>query len=266
MRPHYLRIHFLFWSCSLLSCTPVSAHASLGRTLLATLAFCVWNDGQGVVKGDSFEKRMTFEATNAEVTFYPMDGGSYWLGNHFETEGKVGWRLSKYDENEPMDSYGVFGEEDIYLYDLFSGKNESIATLGGLPQANKTYPFFAMINPSHNQSIGHTFAHAYHPVEMKQLVHIGQDRYFVAGSLLNTSSGKDLFMAEIYDNGTVHHLFTCDIGWHEEVEEMIFSHGSIVITGHAARNESALTDLFFLALNMTYHKQAAYLFGTMGRD
>ena len=190
------RIQFLFLGLFLLISLPSPAHPSLQRVLVGTFALSLWDNHQSMPKADSFEKKIILDATDQSVAFHPIDDGGYWLGSHLKVGQKHDWLLMRYSQaDEQIESYRVGSQKDIHLHDLALTHDDHIATLGHVHQPNNTLPLLALLIPSSNQTIGHTFSHT-HPIEIKHLVRIAEERYFMVGSLLNTSSGNDLLMTE----------------------------------------------------------------------
>ena len=226
-----------------------------------------WHAANPCAGGDVFEKRMRLGHLRSGAKVRTTYDGGYLLGSSFVQETDSEWLLRRYDAaNTPINTYRVMGDGDIYFDDMIFSQEGSVGMLGSLVRNHTVTPLLASMTFNESDSlVGHLLRVPF-PVAIEHLLPISSDRYLLVGSLLNTSSGKDLFIAEVHRNRTVLKSFMCDVGWGEEVTDWVVTNRSFLLAGRFLPYAQGLADIFVLEVSRTYDHAWLSLFGTEGVD
>lgn len=242
-------------------------YAGVWKHLMLPFLFS-WHVADPRAKSDVFEKSIRLPHFEGRTKLHTTYNEGYLLGGSLKEEAHRDWLLRQYNVlNEPITTYRITSDYDMHFYDMTFSPGEPVGMLGSIERNQTSIPLLASMPINGRGNVTGQLIIAPFPLDVQHLVPLSTDRYLVIGSLLNTSSGKDLFIEEVYHNHTVLRSFRCDVGWNEEVTDFVLTNESFFLTGRFFPYvQEGLSDIFLLEVSRTYDDVVISRFGTQGVD
>lgn len=229
------------------------------QTLFLTTLLSLWQPYQPYVEADVFQKNIYLKESNQKIALHTIGDEGYLLGAHLEGQYGDDWLLRQYDHTHDLSwSYRLTSNYPQELHGLTSSQ-DNIGLLGSVKYNHTLHPSLTTFMPYENLTSSHMLMHA-QPLDIQYFGSMPNGHYFIAGSILNVTTQKDLIIATIDPYGMVLSPRFSDLGWHEEVAALFINNQSIAIAVHVCPNQTASPDVFFFEFNMTYHLQSFYPF------